>query len=83
MAKIVQEIIADWLDREQRSQSYLARRAGISEWTVSRLMKQHHEPTHVTLRKLERAMGLKTGILQGIAAQQRQEASSNGKGNSQ
>lgn len=71
MTKTVQDIIGDWLDREQRTQSYLARRAGISEWTISRLMLKRHTPTSPTLRKLEKAMELPAGTLQDIVSQQK------------
>ena len=47
--------------REQRSlsQAALAKRAGVTLFTISRLENGHHKPTFQTVRKLAEGLGMK------------------------
>ena len=69
MTTSVALIIEEWLDREQRPQAYLARRAAVAQETLVRILKDQHKASHPTLRKLERAMGLARGTLEAVQAQ--------------
>ena len=56
-------IVLEWLEVNDRSQAWLARRAGISERTMSMGLNGIHTPNPRTLKKLEKAMGLEPGAL--------------------
>ena len=45
-------IIVEWLEKEERSQAYLARKANMSEEHLSRIMNGHCEPKESTEEKL-------------------------------
>jgi DNA-binding phage protein len=58
------EVIEQWLDANERSQAYLARKAGISAEHLNRCLSGKTRIGPRTLRKLERAMGLPLGTLE-------------------
>ena len=64
-----QETILDWLDREERSQAWLARKAGMNQNYLSAILNNLRSPGSKVLHKLDRAMGLPLGTLQGLRAQ--------------
>ena len=51
-------IVTSWLEENQRSQAYLARKAGINESYLSRSMNGKTRVGERTLRRLERAMDM-------------------------
>ena len=57
------EEVRKWLEREERDQAHLARKAGLSESYMSNLMTGKHTPSLEALRRLERAMGMEFGDL--------------------
>lgn len=70
MTTTIAEIIQAWLTTEQRSQAFLAARAGISDSTMTNILFGHHKPRVYVLRRLEKAMGLFPGTLEAVQAQQ-------------
>ena len=44
--------IVEWLEKEERSQAYLARKANMSEEHLSRIMNGHCEPKESTEEKI-------------------------------
>lgn len=68
MSKTVPEVIERHLLQEDRSQAQLARRAGISAKSISRLMNGAPAGKKVC-RRLEMAMGLPPGTLIELQAQ--------------
>ena len=61
--------IIDYLDREDRSQAWLARRAGMDTHYLSAILNDLKQPGPKVLRKLDRAMGLMPGTLMAIRSQ--------------
>lgn len=55
--------IMAWLEREERSQNFLARKAGLDSTYLSTILNGHRKPGSKVLAKLERAMGLSAGSL--------------------
>lgn len=62
----IRDEIQRWLDREERTQAYLARKAGINESYLSMILSGQRVPGIRALRKLEAAMALETGKLQSM-----------------
>ena len=48
----VKNMIQEWLVQEERSQSYLARKAEVSPEQLNRILHDKHEPTERTVNKL-------------------------------
>jgi DNA-binding phage protein len=57
------EIVEEWLDENERTQSYLARHAHVSIEHLNRCLMGHAEPGLITLTRLEDAIGLDRGTL--------------------
>jgi len=55
--------IQAWLDENERAQSWLAGRAGITRQYLSLLMREERVPREPVLHALESAMGLDHGAL--------------------
>ena len=75
------QTVLEWLEREERSQSYLARKAGFNENYLSAILNDLRQPGSRVLRKLDRAMGLAPGTLMALRSQTRlpmEEAASDG-----
>ena len=51
------QTVTEWLRKNQRPRSYLARLANLSEAHLNKLCLGHLNPSPATLRKLEAAMG--------------------------
>ena len=66
---IWQTTVREWLEREQRSQAWLARKAGMDTSYVSACLNDLRRPGAKALRKLELAMGLAPGTLERVQAQ--------------
>ena len=64
-----QETIRDWLEREDRSQAWLTRKAGIDKNYLSAILNGLRSPGPRVLRRLDRAMGLPPGTLDGLRSQ--------------
>ena len=64
-----QEIIREWLDREERSQSWLARKAGMDVSYLSAILNDLRQPGAKVLGKLDRVLGLPSGTLAGLRTQ--------------
>ena len=64
-----QETIRDWLEREERSQAWLARKARMDTNYLSAILNDLRHPGSKVLGRLDRAMGLPLGTLQGLRAQ--------------
>ena len=56
-------ITRDWMDTNDRSQAWLARKAGISDEHFSQCLNGHRFPGLRTLKRLERAMDMIPGRL--------------------
>lgn len=69
MNKTVPQVIEEWLIKEDRTQIHLARKAGLAQGTLTRVMTGKQRPGPRVLRRLELAMGLPTGTLQSLQAQ--------------
>ena len=52
MSYKVKWLIKDYLEKEERSQAWLARKSGISEEHISRLLNDKHEPREDTVEKI-------------------------------
>ena len=57
------KIVEEWLEEEERTQTYLARRAHVSAEHLNRCLMGHSEPGIITLTRLEDAIGLDRGTL--------------------
>jgi transcriptional regulator with XRE-family HTH domain len=57
------QTLRGWLEANERSQSYLARKAALNENYLSMLLNGQRHPGPKALRKLENAMGLEAGAL--------------------
>ena len=64
-----QETILDWLNREERSQAWLARKAVINDSYLSAILNDLRSPGSKVLHKLDRAMVLPLGTLEGLRSQ--------------
>lgn len=64
-----QESIRDWLDDADRSQAWLARKAGMDGSYLSMLLSGQRIPGLRVLMKLDRAMGLPAGTLDALRSQ--------------
>ena len=58
-----QQIVRDWLEENERSQAWLARKAGLDTTWVYLILSGRRHPGPKTLRKLEAAMGKESGTL--------------------
>ena len=61
--------IIDYLDREDRSQAWLARKAGMDGHYLSAILNDLRRPGKKVLRKLDHAMGLPQGTLDALRCQ--------------
>lgn len=52
MSYKVKWLIKDYLEKEERSQAWLARKSGVSEEHISRLLNDKHEPREDTVEKI-------------------------------
>ncbi len=68
------EKIREWLEREERDQSYLARKAGLSVSYMSNIMTGKLEPSLETLRRLEEVLGLEFGELMRLRVEEQAES---------
>jgi transcriptional regulator with XRE-family HTH domain len=59
-------IVTGWLEENQRTQAYLARKAGINESYLSRCLNDKTPAGERTLRRLELAMDMTVGALEQI-----------------
>ena len=57
------EVVRGWLEVNERSQAWLARKAGFSEAWLSRALRGKVKPSARALARLERVMGLAPGTL--------------------
>ena len=57
------KIVEERLEEEERTQTYLARRAHVSVSHLNRCLAGHSEPGIITLTRLEDAIGLDRGTL--------------------
>ena len=60
------EIVLEWLDRNERSQAYLARKAKVNIFHLNGCLRGKRECGERTLRKLEMAMGLEPDTLMAL-----------------
>ena len=63
------EVVRQWISDHERTQSYLARRAGLNESYVSMILSGQRKPGRRAIGKLELAMGLPPGTLEAAQAQ--------------
>ena len=66
---IWQETIIEYLEREERSQAWLARKAGMDTHYLSAILNGLRSPGPKVLRKLDRAIGLAPGTLMALRSQ--------------
>lgn len=64
-----QDVVRDWLEREERSQAWLARKAKMDLTYFSLILNDHRKAGTKILRRLEGAMGLPSGTLVGLRSQ--------------
>lgn len=64
-----QQKIIDYLDREDRSQAWLARKAGMDVAYLSVILNGVRSPGPKVLRKLDKAMGLARGTLAALRSE--------------
>ena len=64
-----QEAIRQWLAREERSQSQLARWAKMDVSYLSAILNGLRQPGTKVLGRLDQAMGLPVGTLEGLRSQ--------------
>ena len=65
--------VTEWLSEHQRSRSWLARNAGMSQPQLAGILNNHHQPMPATLLRLEQAMGLRPQKLVRLAVAEEQE----------
>ena len=58
-----QEIVREWLRRNDRTQAWLCRQARLSETQFSKQMRRHREIDDYDLHALEAAMEIRRGTL--------------------
>ena len=63
----LREAIGRWLEIEERSQAWLARKASMDGSYLSMILSGRRTPGPRAIRKLEGAMGLEPGTLNGLA----------------
>ena len=61
--------IIDYLEAEDRSQAWLARKAGMDQHYLSAILNDLRQPGTKVLRKLDRVMGLAPGTLTALRSQ--------------
>jgi len=61
--------ILDYLEREDRTQAWLARKAGMDGHYLSAILNDLRSPGPKVLGKLDRAMGLRAGTLEALRSQ--------------
>ena len=47
--------LEDWLDKEDRTRAWLAKRIGISISTIDRIIREERSPTHKIMEKIIQA----------------------------
>jgi len=72
-----QGTIRDWLDQQERSQSWLARKAVMDTSYLSAILNGLRHPGPKVLGRLDKAMGLPVGTLEVQRAQAAMEVAAN------
>ena len=75
------QVVLEWLEREERSQSWLSRKAGLNPNYLSAILNDIRHAGPRALGKLEKAMDLPVGTLVALQSQTQlpmEEVSSNG-----
>lgn len=65
----LKEMVRQWITFHERTQAYLARKAGLDESYVSMILNGQRKPGRRAIAKLEIAMGLPPGTLADAQAQ--------------
>jgi len=75
-----QQVVRDWLEKEERSQAYLARKARVDMNYLSAILNDLRHPGHSVLGRLDTAMGLEPGTLLTLQAEEQRQGAEVGDG---
>ena len=66
---LVSQVIKDWLEGHERTQAWLARKAGMSDSQLNHYLAGRHKAGVKVLKRLENAMEMEPGTLTALRSQ--------------